>query len=126
MQPAPVKGAASSVAHLPFEPELILIPAGEFLMGSDPQKDKDAQEREQPQHKLYLPDYYIAKTPTTNAQYAAFVEATGYKAPSDWPESKTGFLKKGKPQLPPGKESHPVVNVSWNDIMAYCKAAPGN
>jgi formylglycine-generating enzyme required for sulfatase activity len=44
----------------PFEPEMILIPAGRFLMGSDPSKDKDAHRDEQPQHKLYLSDYYIA------------------------------------------------------------------
>ncbi|MFB0545546.1 MAG: formylglycine-generating enzyme family protein, partial [Anaerolineae bacterium] len=64
-----------------FEPEMILIPAGEFLMGSDPSKDEEASEDEQPQHNLYLPDYYIAKTPVTNAQYAAFVQATGHRVP---------------------------------------------
>jgi formylglycine-generating enzyme required for sulfatase activity len=94
----------------PFEPELILIPAGEFLMGSDPSEDKYARDDEQPQHTLYLPDYYLAKTPVTNAQYAAFVEATGHRSPSYW---------EGKQPLK-GKEDHPVVYVSWFDIMAYC------
>ena len=60
---------------------MILIPAGEFLMGSDPQQDEDAHDDEQPQHRLYLPDYYLAKTPVTNAQYRAFVRATGREAP---------------------------------------------
>jgi hypothetical protein len=86
----------------PLEPELILIPAGEFLMGSDPEKDKGAYEDEQPQHTLYLPDYYLAKALVTNAQYAAFVEAIGHGSPSHWWGEKP----------PPGKENHPVVNVS--------------
>ncbi len=83
----------------PFEPELIHIPAGEFLMGSDPKKDKDARGSEQLQHTLYLSDYYIAKTPVTKAQYAAW-----------------------KNQTPPkGQENHPVVEVSWDDAVAYCQ-----
>jgi len=41
----------------PFRLELVLIPAGEFLMGSDKAKDKDARDDELPQHKLTLPDY---------------------------------------------------------------------
>ena len=94
----------------PFEPEMILIPAGEFLMGSDPTKHKYVDEAEQPQHALYLPDYCLAKTPVTNAQYAAFVQATGYYQPYHWEGGGTSR----------GKEDHPVVYVSWYDAVAYC------
>jgi formylglycine-generating enzyme required for sulfatase activity len=104
----------SLLAHLVGQdawPEMVLIPAGEFLMGSDPQKDQSARDEEQPQRRLYLPDYYIAKTPVTNAQYLAFAEATGNQPYSGWED--------GRP--PEGKENHPVVTLSWHDAMAYCQ-----
>jgi len=93
-----------------WEPEMVLIPAGEFLMGSDPKKHKDACDDEFPQHTLYLPDYYIAKTAVTNAQYAVFVQATDYDL--------LAFSTRGKPTE--GEEDHPVVDVSRHDAVAYC------
>lgn len=96
---------------LSFEPETILIPAGEFLMGSDSHKDEYVLDDEQPQHSLRLPNYYLAKTPVTNAQYAAFVQATGYDRPFHWRGGR----------LLTDKEDHPVVGVSWYDAMAYCR-----
>jgi formylglycine-generating enzyme required for sulfatase activity len=94
-----------------FEPELILIPAGEFLMGSDKIIDKSADDNEQPQHTVNLLEYYISKTPVTNAQYASFTAAIDHHAPYHW--------KRGQP--PGGKEDHPAVVVSWHDAMAYCE-----
>jgi formylglycine-generating enzyme required for sulfatase activity len=98
-------------ARQPFVPEMVLIPAGRFLMGGDPNVDQGARDDEDLQHTLYLPDYYLAKTLLTNAQYAAFVQATGHQQPPDW--------EGGKP--PKGKGDHPVVYVSWHDAVAYCR-----
>ncbi len=67
-----------------FEPPMILIPSGEFLMGSNPQKDKDTIPSELPQHTIYLPDCYLSKTPVTNIQYAQFVQITGHSPPKHW------------------------------------------
>ncbi len=98
-------------ARQSFEPELLHVPAGEFLMGSDPGRDRFALSNEKPQHSVYLPDYYLARMPVTNAQYLAFVTATEHEPPEHWGS--------GKP--PTGREEHPVVNVSWYDAMAYCR-----
>ncbi|MCB9098184.1 MAG: SUMF1/EgtB/PvdO family nonheme iron enzyme [Anaerolineales bacterium] len=99
------------IPRLNFELDLIRIPAGDFLMGSDPKKDKDAQENEQPQHRLHLPDYFIGKYPVTNAQFAAFVSATGHKAGSEWNDGK----------YPMGGDNHPANYVSWADGVAFCR-----
>jgi formylglycine-generating enzyme required for sulfatase activity len=108
--PQPMPGRLL-IGKQPFEPELILIPAGEFLMGSDPQEDKDALDNEQPQHRLYLPDYYLSKTPVTNWQYKAFVLATGRTAPQGW-TNETHLHR---------EEDHPVMTVSWYDARDYCQ-----
>jgi formylglycine-generating enzyme required for sulfatase activity len=84
--------------------EFVRVPAGEFLMGSDPSKDKYAQPNEQPQHRVELSEYYIGKYEVTNAQYAVFAK-----------EQRPNW------QMPAGKENHPVVNVSWNDADDFTK-----
>jgi formylglycine-generating enzyme required for sulfatase activity len=99
------------LARLPFEPEMILIPAGGFIMGSDIEKDPKAHEDEFPWHVVYLPDYSLAKTPVTNAQYEAFVQATSYHEPEWWVN--------GEPQS--HEMERPVTYVSWNDAVAYCR-----
>jgi formylglycine-generating enzyme required for sulfatase activity len=82
------------------------VPAGNFLMGSDKAKDRNARDDELPQHTVFLSEYYIGKHEVTNAQWAAFAEATG-----------RAFDK------PSGKADHPVVNVSWEETDAFCKWA---
>lgn len=95
----------------PFEPEMILIPAGEFIMGSDPHKDELARDDELPQHILYLPNYYLAKTPITNAQYEVFVQDTGHQSPKSWKSRQPHYDQK----------DHPVYSISWYDALAFCR-----
>jgi formylglycine-generating enzyme required for sulfatase activity len=87
--------------------EMILIPAGEFIMGSDKSKDGMAQDNEQPQRKVYLDGYYIYKYEVTVSQYRKFYQET----------------KRQMMPLAPSwgwQDNHPVVNVTWDDAKAYC------
>ena len=85
----------------------VRIPAGKFIMGSDPAKDKQADDDEQPQHEVNIPyDYYMARYPVTTAQYRTFVEQSGYQT-------------QDKDSLD-GTPNHPVVNVTWYDTLEYC------
>ena len=82
------------------------IPAGAFLMGSDKAKDPQAFKNEEPQHPVSLRAYYIGRYPVTVAQFKAFVEDSG-RAPEDEDSLK-------------GPCNHPVVNLTWHEMIAYC------
>jgi hypothetical protein len=80
--------------------EMVRVSAGVFLYG-DKKREVD------------LPEFWIDKTPVTNAEYARFVADTDRKPPEHW---------KGK--TPSQKiVDHPVTNVSWHDAVAYAKWA---
>ena len=106
----PLEEPISVTPSSPLEPEMILIPAGPFLMGSS-DDDKQARDAEKPQHIVDLPEYLIGKYPVTNGEYQAFVRDTGRQPPSRWDGGK----------YPKGQKDHPVAYVTWHDAMAYCK-----
>jgi formylglycine-generating enzyme required for sulfatase activity len=113
----------------PIEIEWIEIPAGEFVMGSLLGKLGrlfNIQE-ELPQRKVYVPAFQIAKYPVTNAQYKAFIDATGYKPPWAWSTlDVTGHRPPSSPlgnMYLDGTANHPVVTVSWYDAMTFCQWA---
>ena len=81
---------------------LIHIPAGPFLFGAE----------KEPRH---LPEFWISRTPVTNAQYARFVEVTGCDAPGYWDGTVPSE----------GISDHPVTYVSWHDALAYAEWAGG-
>jgi formylglycine-generating enzyme required for sulfatase activity len=80
--------------------KLVLIPAGEFLMGS-PDSDQDADDDEKPQHRVRITrPFYLGACPVTQAQYQAVMgeNPSHFK---DQPES-------------------PVENLSWYDAVRFC------
>merc|ERR1711965_453059 len=54
---------------------MVLIPAGDFHMGSD---DDQAREDESPIHKVHVDAFWMDQTEVTNSQFKAFIDATGY------------------------------------------------
>lgn len=100
---------------------LVLIPAGEFLMGSE-----SGYPAERPVHRVSMDAFYLGVHPVTNEQYARFVAETNWRVPylddrrmqrENWhPETRT---------YPPERGQHPVVLVSWRDAHAYCTWAGG-
>lgn len=73
---------------------MVLIPGGNFIMGSE---EIGAKESEGPEHEVLISSFFMDETEVTNAQFRKFVEATAYKTvaerPVDWEEIKK--------QLPP-------------------------
>ena len=113
--------------------EMVLIPSGNFLMGTTPaqvaaliNKDERLSEdffrAEHPQHSVSLPAFYIDRYPVTNAQYAAFIAATGHPTPKYWTHAPEMGIEE---PFPVGAKhgTHPVVGVSYADAIAYCEWA---
>ena len=129
-------------------PDLAEIPGGPFVAGSD-RAEREAgyrldevayghsrtrqgkwYDRERPRALHELPRFEISVTTITNAQYAAFVAATGHRAPDVDAQTWQGYglihpyertrrhaWRDGRP--PSGREEHPVVLVSHDDARAY-------
>jgi formylglycine-generating enzyme required for sulfatase activity len=90
----------------PFAPELVALPAGEFLMGS-PESDSEASSSERPQHRVTIGTRFaLGRYPVTFEEYDQFCAATKRKKPED-----QGW----------GRGKMPVINVSWRDAVAYCE-----
>ncbi len=89
--------------------EMVLIPAGEFQMGSAPGTTSNSATT--PAHSVYVDAFYIDKYEVTVGQYNQFVLATGHPRIGD-----------SSYQYAP-TDQHPVVGVSWNDAIAYAKWA---
>ena len=95
-----------------WEPETVIVPGGEFTMGSAP--GEGVPDYETPAHAVSLPVYRIGKYSVTNLQYAAFIkDKRGQAVPRGW-------FNRAPPLDRPDLLVHPVTNVSWEDAMAYC------
>ncbi|UOV02960.1 formylglycine-generating enzyme family protein [Pseudoxanthomonas mexicana] len=124
---------------------MVWIPGGAFIMGSDHHFPEES-----PAHKVSVDGFHMDAHPVTNAEFAAFVEATGYVTLAELgpertgshvflPEARTGedakrhgwrLLADADWQHPLGPDSdlrgledHPVVHVAYADAYAYARWA---
>ena len=100
------------VERLPFEPEMVLIPAGSFRMGSTKTENERygyGETYNLPKHLVtFAKPFWIGKHPVTRGEYAAFVSDPGYAVSNGWRDP--GF---------PQTDHHPVVRVSAEEADAY-------
>lgn len=125
--------------------KLTVIPAGEFLQGSSPAEMDhvrriDAKFKQQyadaelPQHRVKLSKpFLLGAHEVTKGQFARFVQEQNYRTDAERDgQGGMGYNQQGvaegpKPQYSwrntgfPYNDDHPVVNVSYNDAVAFCK-----
>jgi formylglycine-generating enzyme required for sulfatase activity len=114
-------GALKPVKISPVDKkEMVLIPAGEFVMGTNKTDPENTQRKigtvkplfldQHPERKVFLGDYYIDRYEVTNAEYKVYMEDTKYP---DYPEHWVDD------NYPEGMGDHPITNVIWQEALAY-------
>ena len=111
--------SAPTLSSVNVPADMVIIPASEFLMGSN---DTDAHNSEKPVHPAYVDAFFIDKYLVTNAEYKAFLDAS-----PQWQKDNMltdyhngNYLRTWNGNnYPTDKANHPVVYVSWYAAMAY-------
>ena len=99
---------------------MVLIPAGEFIMGTDRTDPENTHLKigtvkplyldQHPERKVHLDAFYIDQYEVTNREYQKFIDATQFhELPGHWEDGK----------FPEGKDRHPVTNVTWREALTY-------
>ena len=117
---------------------MVLVPAGEFTMGTN---DPNAPADQRPERKVNVDAFYMDKHEVTNAQFQEFILANGYNKRKYWTKKGWDFIRKKRFYYSyPGKQTyriesplgfgensvsiepqHPVIGVSWYEASAYAK-----
>ena len=112
-------------------PEMVVIPAGRFLMGAARgEEEREALSdqfrfRSEPQHEVAVRRFSAGKFEVTRGEYRLFAEATGRQSDGCFVWTGTGFEKDpARDWRSPGyaqDDLHPATCVSWNDASAYTR-----
>ena len=99
---------------------MVLIPAGEFQMGTP---EPEPGYRQHPVHTVYTEAFYMDVHAVTNAAYKAFVDANpDWRKENIYQAYSQGYLTHWNGiDYPKGEAEHPVIFVSWYAAMAYAK-----
>jgi len=100
--------------------KLVLIPEGEFMMGSrgPPDTDPDADGDETPQHRVRITrPFYLGIHEVTVGEFRKFADATAHRTDAEGTPGGPTWRDPGFTQ----EDDHPVVRVSWNDADTLCK-----
>ena len=122
------------------------VPAGPFLMGSDPAIDPLAFDNEwwpgaRPQATVDVAAFYVGRYEVTVAQFAAFVDDNGYRRRELWNgegwswresvgarqpiywrrTSEKGWQRRRFNEWTPLEPHQPVIHVNWYEAQAYCR-----
>ena len=107
----------------PDLPQMVVVPAGEFSMGSPP-AEFNHQSYEAPLHRVRIAySFAVGKYPITVGEFARFAAETGYDAGDSCYTSESGPQPRSgrswrQPSFPQTAD-HPAVCLNWNDAQAY-------
>jgi formylglycine-generating enzyme required for sulfatase activity len=131
-----VSAAQEQIQDCPTCPELVVIPAGNFMMGSEPgtlELDRKGRGKaEAGRMRISINQAFaLGRTEVTRGHYAAFVTATGHDPKTAfcrvWDQDGQRFSDvPGRTWRDPGllttqRDEHPVTCVSWDDAVAYAQ-----
>ena len=91
-------------------PNMALIPAGEFLMGSP---EGTGREDEYPQHTIFLDTYWIDRYEVTGGDFEEYLAQNPKQHPT-----VTGWHGR---KVRPGMERKPVIGLTWKRCRNYCQ-----
>ncbi|MEE9257985.1 MAG: SUMF1/EgtB/PvdO family nonheme iron enzyme [Nitrospinaceae bacterium] len=119
----PWEAGAESARDNPLEGNMVLVPAGHFIFGTD-KKDETGEALslgipkpwhadETPRQQIFLKSFYLDRFEVTNRRYKIFIDDVGGVFPPEWKNNS----------YPEGLDDHPIIQVNWFDAVNFCNWA---